>query len=635
MPLNSILLRYWGHASFRPLQEEIIRSVMQGTDTLALLPTGGGKSVCFQVPGLALEGMCLVISPLIALMRDQVMNLNKKGIPAFAIYSGMNRSEIDLIYNNCAYGRAKFLYVSPERIESQEFLDKIREWKVNLLAVDEAHCISQWGYDFRPPYLRIATIRQLLPGIPVLALTATATPVVVQDIQQKLLFRHPQLYQKSFKRDNLTYLVIKEEDKRGRLIRIIEKTRGSGIVYVRNRKKTQEIAQWLNKSGISAAFYHAGLEPGQRAVRQDEWIRGKVRVMVATNAFGMGIDKPDVRFVVHIDLPESLEAYFQEAGRAGRDEKNSYSVVLFDQSDVNNLKTNFVQSYPEPEVIRRIYLTLANYLQVPMGGGKDISFDFDMTDFCRQYKFDALTVYKVLSFFEKTGYLLLTDDFNISSRVHIRADREMLYEFQVKHAYFDEFIKTLLRSYGGLFSGFVPVRESELEKRSGLEAGLVCKYLHQLQTMGILVYEPRKVKPQLVFYREREDEKNIPINRENYFSRVETAKERMEAVISYVSLQHRCRSQVLLEYFGEVSSPRCGKCDVCLKRNKTGVSDFLFESVSGEIHTLLHQKISTPEELLERVTGFPEETVIKVISWLIENDQIIQTDEGKIKWNGD
>lgn len=606
---------------------------MAGRDTLALLPTGGGKSICFQVPGLAMEGICLVISPLIALMKDQVQNLKKRNIPAVALYSGMNRFEIELIYNNCAYGNIKFLYVSPERLENEDFIQKLQEWRISMLAVDEAHCISQWGYDFRPPYLRIAAIREKLPGIPVMALTATATTTVVEDIQQKLKFPRSNVFQQSFSRENLAYLVLKEEDKRGRLLRIVNKTRGTGIIYVRNRKKTAEIAQWLTKNGIPSSCYHAGLDPLSRSKRQDDWMNAKVRVMVATNAFGMGIDKPDVRFVVHLDLPENLEAYFQEAGRAGRDGKNSYSVILYDTLDITNLRTNFSLSYPDAELIRHIYLSLANYCQVPEGGGKDSTTDFEIAAFCQDYKFNPVTVFKVLSFLEKEGYILLTDDPGNASRIHIRASREELYQFQVRHAYFDDFIKLILRSYGGLFIDFAVVRESELAKRSGLDAELVKKYLFQLHTMGILTYLPGKTKPQLVFCRERVNEKHILISNNNYLQQKENARTRMVSVINYISLTNHCRSLLLLDYFGEKATRRCGKCDVCLKRNKAGISDYIFNEISDKLKLQLQQQPEPIDTIRMKITGFPEEKVIMVLNWLIENGQVLADKKGKMYWN--
>lgn len=628
MNLKEILRQYWGYSSFRPLQEEIIQSVMQGKDTLALLPTGGGKSICFQVPGMARDGMCLVISPLIALMKDQVQNLRKRGIPAFAIYSGLRWSEMELIYNHCGHDQVKFLYVSPERLESKDFLVRLKQWKINLIAVDEAHCISQWGYDFRPPYLRIATIRQYLKGIPVLALTATAVPLVVEDIQKRLNFPEFNTFQQSFHRDNLAYLVLKEEDKKGRLLRIINKTKGTGILYVRNRKKTAEIAQFLVKNGISATFYHAGLDAEARSKRQDEWMSGKKQVIVATNAFGMGIDKPDVRFVVHLDLPESLEAYFQEAGRAGRDGKNSYSVILFDDTDITNLKSNFSLSWPEPDKIRNIYLALSNFARIPMGCGKDTAVDFDITAFSRQYKFNPVTVFKVLSFLEKQGYLLLNDDINLSSQLHIRSGRDDLYRVQLRYAHLDELIKLMLRSYGGLFADFVPIKETELAERSGLDINILKKYLLLLQELGVVDYIPKPAMPQLIFCQNRIEEKFIDVQGENYLLQKEAANKRLEAVISYVSLLNRCRSSILLSYFGESTFTRCNKCDVCLQSAKNKVSDEIFAVIAGRVKQQLSEGTVNLAEMIKRITEYPETTVVSVINLMIEND-LIKIDKNK------
>ncbi|HNQ84153.1 MAG TPA: ATP-dependent DNA helicase RecQ, partial [Bacteroidales bacterium] len=485
------MIKYWGHSAFRPMQEEIIRSALDGKDTLALLPTGGGKSVCFQVPALAMQGVCLVITPLIALMKDQVENLKKKGIKAVAVYSGMHRNEIQMAFDNSVFGDMKFLYLSPERLQTEQFQQALRRMKVCLLAVDEAHCISQWGYDFRPPYLKIADIRQFLPGVPVLALTATATPGVISDIQKNLAFRAENVFRKSFERKNLTYAVIREEDKNSRLLRILKKVPGVGIIYVRNRKRTVETATFLRKQGIKADFYHAGLDMAARSRKQEAWIREDIRIICATNAFGMGIDKPNVRLVVHIDLPDSIEAYFQEAGRGGRDEKRSYAVTLYNAADIAKLKENLEKEYPPVDLIKAVYQSLGNYFQLPVGSGKDESFDFELYAFCRNYGYNPVVTYNALRFLEREGYIAMNESLETPSRIHFEADRESIYRYQIENQSMDAFVKLLLRSYSGVFTEFVQVNEVELARRAGLKEENVVANMVKLQKAGILSYAQR------------------------------------------------------------------------------------------------------------------------------------------------
>ncbi|MCX6251310.1 MAG: RecQ family ATP-dependent DNA helicase [Bacteroidetes bacterium] len=625
MTIQQILLKYWGYSSFRPLQEEIIQSVLDGKDTLALLPTGGGKSITFQVPALAREGLCLVVSPLIALMKDQVDNLKKKEIKAAAVYSGMHADEIDIILNNCRLGEFKLLYVSPERLVTEKMRDAIRRIKINLIAVDEAHCISQWGYDFRPPYLQIAGIREFLPGVPVLALTATATEKVVKDIQVRLLFRQQNVIRKSFERKNLTYYVFKEEDKLRRLTNIINKVKGCGIIYVRNRKHTKDIATYLVKKGIQATWYHAGLDPRERVKRQNEWINDKKQVMVATNAFGMGIDKPDVRFVVHMDLPDSLEAYFQEAGRAGRDEKRSYAVLLYETSDIINTKNNLSLAYPGIVRIRKIYQALGNYFQIPVGAGRDHSFEFDIARFSSQYNFPNAIVYNALKFLEKEGYLVLSEGIHQPPAIYIKTDKETLYRFQVENEKYDSIIKLVMRSYSGLFSSFVNINEEELARRADLPAKTIINNLNLLEKMGVLDYRKQSDKPQVMFTEGLADAKNLYISPENYADRVKDAERRLNTVINYAENHDKCHSQVLLSYFNEVESKRCGKCDICLKRNKIGLNDLEYDAIRQQIVTVLTEVPCTLIELVSRRGNFSEDKMIKVIQWL--------TDQGLIKVN--
>lgn len=469
MDILGILRKYWGYGAFRPLQENIIQSVLAGRDTLALMPTGGGKSICFQVPALAQDGICIVVTPLIALMKDQVENLKERGITAVAIYSGMRKREVDIALDNCIYGPVKFLYLSPERLTSEMVRERIRHMRVNLFAIDEAHCISQWGYDFRPPYLQLSDLRELHPDVPYLALTATATPDVVTDIQEKLGFRNGVVLKKSFYRENLAYMVLHEEDKQRRMLRIIRKLGGSGIVYVRNRRETQETARFLVNEGISADFYHAGLPSEERTAKQDNWKAGHTRVIVATNAFGMGIDKADVRFVIHLEPPDSLEAYYQEAGRAGRDGKKAHAVLLYQDADLTQLKKNFQDSFPSVASIRKVYQYLGNYFQLAYGAGENLTLDFDIGEFCQRYQLETIPVLNALKFLERDGWVLLTESVYLPSRIKFEVPPDELYKFQVENQQLDGFIKMILRAYGGAFDHYIPIREQELSRKFGLD----------------------------------------------------------------------------------------------------------------------------------------------------------------------
>jgi len=632
MDLRQILLKYWGYSSFRPLQEEIIQSVLDGKDTLALLPTGGGKSICYQVPALARNGVCLVISPLIALMKDQVDNLKKRGIPAAAIFSGMHRDEIDLVLSNARFGDTKLLYISPERLESVQMRDAIDRMKINLLAVDEAHCVSQWGYDFRPPYLKIAEIRPFIPGVPILALTATATPKVVKDIQQKLEFKKENLYQQSFERKNLVYVVIREEDKRQRLLRIIRKVKGPGIVYARNRRETKQIAEFLVKNNIPADFYHAGLEAKTRDRRQQAWMTETKRVIVATNAFGMGIDKPNVRFVVHLDLPDCVEAYFQEAGRAGRDLKRSYAILLYEQADILNAHQNLKTAYPSLQAIRSIYQALGNFLQLPVGSGFDESFEFDITKFCEQFKLQPVIVFNALKFLEKEGFVALNDGLNNPSKLFIKANKEQLYRYQVANEKHDPFLKTLLRSYPGLFNDFVMIHEGELARRSELSQEQVVRLLKYLEKQNILDYVPRATKPMVFFLQERISAENLSISPEHYRLRMNEASRRLDAMISYTEDTRKCRSQALLAYFGEQNTKRCGLCDVCLERNKLGLNEQEFNEVLTRIKPLLQREPASVEEIVNAASPVPEDKTLLVIRWLLDNGKMITDNNETYQW---
>jgi ATP-dependent DNA helicase RecQ len=631
--IHDILEAYWGHKSFRPLQEDIINSVLNGNDTLALLPTGGGKSICFQVPAIAKEGICIVVSPLIALMKDQVENLVKKGIKAIAITSAMHKREIDVALDNCVHGNIKFLYLSPERLETEIVKVRLQKMKVNLIAIDESHCISQWGYDFRPSYLKIADLREILPNIPVLALTATATPEVVKDIQVKLGFKKENVLQKSFERKNLAYVVLPEEDKYARLVKIANSVKGSGVVYVRNRKKTQEIASYLISNKISADFYHAGLEGQMRDQKQSNWIHNKTRIIVCTNAFGMGIDKPDVRFVVHMDLPDSLEAYFQEAGRGGRDEQKAFAILLYNTADKIDLQRNVEMAFPTMDEIRQTYQALANFYQIPTGSGEGVTFDLNIAELCERYQLHAITVYNSLKFIEREGYIVLTDAVFQPSRIKLDMNREDLYKFQISNPKFDVFIKLLLRSYSGLFDSFVKISEYDLSKKASLSKEETIKRLKYLQQMKVLTWFPQTELPQLTFLQPRVDVKNLVLSKENFSLLKKRANHRMDAVLDYAGSTHKCRSRILLSYFGETNNERCGQCDVCLEENKNLLNTDEYEKISQQIKQLLAVHPLELRPLVDSVIGSNENRIIHTIQLMIDNDLISYNDDNQLRLN--
>ena len=618
---NELLQKYWGYTAFRDLQLEIIESVCSGKDTLALMPTGGGKSITFQVPALAQEGICIVVTPLIALMKDQVENLRDKGIKAVAIFSGMTREEIMVALDNCVYGDYKFLYVSPERLATELFLSRIPHLKVNLLAVDESHCISQWGYDFRPSYLNIADIRDHLPNVPILALTATATPEVVNDIQTRLRFATPNVFSKSFERSNLAYVVRATEDKEKMLIQILTKTPGTAIIYVRNRKHSKEIADFVNQAGISANYFHAGLSNDQKDKRQKAWKTGECRVIVATNAFGMGIDKADVRLVVHLDLPDSLEAYFQEAGRAGRDGLKAYAVLLFQKSDSTKLKKRLSDSFPEKETIRNVYVSLAHYYQIAEGTGMGSMLTFDLTDFCTKFKYNFLQAYHALKILEQAGYLELTEELDNPSRVYFLSKREDLYHTKLGDAASDELLQVLLRSYTGLFSDFTPIQEEALAKRVHSTAKVVYDKLLYMARTGIIHYIPRKKSPYIIYKLNREASERLVLGRAVYEDRRERYQQRISAMMSYATSNQVCRSKQLLLYFGQKKAPSCGKCDVCLTKNEFGLSNFEFERIWTKLCVLLSEKEQLVTDLVDQ-SGFSSEKVLKVIRFQVEQARL-------------
>lgn len=617
---HQILKKYYGYSSFRPMQHDIIQSVYDGHDTLALMPTGGGKSITFQIPALAKGGTCLVISPLIALMKDQVENLKKKGIIAIALHSGLTNREIDIALDNVAYGNVKFLYLSPERIGTDLFLTRLQKMTISMIAVDESHCISQWGYDFRPSYLQIAELRSHLPDVPILAVTATATPEVAVDIQEKLGFREGRLFQSSFERSNLAYVVRECDDKEQQLIKIATNVKGSGVVYVRNRNKTKEVATILSKAGISADFYHAGLSPEMRSLKQDKWKKGQLRVIVATNAFGMGIDKSDVRFVIHADLPDCVEAYFQEAGRAGRDLKKAYAVLLYSKADELQARDRLEKSFPPIEEVKRIYHALYSFYNIPYGGGKGSVYDFNLMEFCSQYRMSSLIVYNAVQILKGEGYLEVTDELDNPSRAMFTVSREDLYKVQVSKAELDAISKLLLRTYTGLFSNFVNIDEGYLARVSGTTTQVVYELLKQLTKANVISYIPRKKTPLIIFSEERLDDKNIRFSPENYKYRKERYQKRLDAMLNYCNT-HRCRNQQLLSYFGETGSRACGVCDVCLEKNDLDLTNYDFETIREEVIQKITPNGLFPNELVNGIAHAPEK-INTVINWLIDNNKI-------------
>jgi ATP-dependent DNA helicase RecQ len=629
---EQILTKYWGYSKFRPLQEDIICSVMDGLDTLALMPTGGGKSITFQVPAMIKEGICLVITPLIALMKDQVENLQKRNIKAVAIYSGMTKNEIDISLDNCIYGNVKFLYISPERIATELFRIRVKHMNVNLIAIDEAHCISEWGYDFRPSYLEIANLRELIPNIPFLALTATAIPKVVDDIQDRLEFKERNVFRKSFERKNIVYLVRNVEDKHKYLLETILKVKGSGIIYERNRRKTRETAIFLHQNNISADFYHAGIAHEKRNTKQNDWKSGKIKVMVATNAFGMGIDKSDVRFVIHTDLPDSIESYFQEAGRGGRDEKKAVAVLLYNNSDKVKAERRASANFPEIKEIKATYQALSNYFKIPYGGGKGMSFDFIMTDFAKNYNFNILNIYSSIKFLQREGYLILTDELNSSSKIHFLASRDDLYKFQIANAKYDSFIKLILRSYTGLFSDYINIDEQSIAKKTNNDIKVIFKYLNNLKSLGIINYVPQKKNPFIIFTEERLDDKSLLISKENFVFRKNRYMERINAILNYAESSNKCRSQILLSYFGESNPGRCGQCDVCTRRNELDLSKYEFDLILETIKEILKHNLVSIDDLMKSLDS-DEEKNLKVIQWLLDNNKIIKDTNELLTWN--
>lgn len=625
-PLD-ILKKYWKHQAFRQLQEDIIHSILNRTDTLALLPTGGGKSICFQVPALMTEGICLVVTPLIALMNDQVEQLKKRGIYAIAIHAGMTYREIDVLLDNCVYGPVKFLYLSPERLHTELFIERVKLMKVSLLAIDEAHCISQWGYDFRPAYLQIATLRKLLPKVPVLALTASATAQVQDDICEKLDFG-PQhaVFKNTFARDNLSFVVRKTENKERKVLEILQKVKGSAIIYVRSRKATHDVATWLNNRNIKSSYYHAGLSFEERSTRQEQWIHDHVRVMVCTNAFGMGIDKADVRVVIHLDLPENLESYYQEAGRAGRDGHRAFATLLYQDADVISLQYKTEKNHPSPEALKRIYQALCNYYQLALGSAQGLSFDFDLQDFSDRFNITSAEAYTALKKLEEEDFIQFNESYYNPSHLFIPIDKTKLYEFQIAYAQFDPVIKMILRLYGGeLFSEFVKISESYIAKGLKIKESELSKILMHLHDLKVVVYQPLKNKPQITFVMPRQDADRLPLDQARMEIRKKTVLHQMQAMIDYVATR-KCRMNFMQEYFNEVAPTPCGICDNCIQQRKEDNKSNVTE-LRQEILTLIKTKSITIEELEEKISPNDIELFTDVVRELLD-EGVLQYDDG-------
>ena len=629
MTYKEILKGYWGYDNFRGIQEEIIESIGNGHDTLGLMPTGGGKSITFQVPALSKDGICIVITPLIALMKDQVRNLRERGIKAIAVYSGMTREEIIVALENCIFGDYKFLYISPERLDTEIFRTKLRSMKVSMITVDESHCISQWGYDFRPAYLKIAEIRQLLPDVPVLALTATATPEVVDDIQRKLDFKEEsRVFRMSFERNNLAYIVRPTENKQEELLHILNKVKGSAIVYTRNRKRTREVAELLNDNNLSATFYHAGLNNDVKDLRQKEWLQEEKRVMVATNAFGMGIDKPNVRIVIHMDMPDSPEAYFQEAGRAGRDGQKAYAVLLYAKSDKVNLKKRITDTFPDKDYIKDVYENLQYYFQMAMGDGLGCTLPFNLDEFCRNFKHFPVQADSALKILTRAGYLEYTDEQDNGSRLIFTLRRDELYKLQEYNADTEKLLNTILRSYTGLFTDYAYISEESLSVRTGLSRQQIYDTLVMLTQRRILHYIPQKKTPYIIYTRERQEKNRLHFSKEVYEDRKESYAKRIESMIEYASAEENCRSRMLLRYFGEKNEHNCGQCDVCLQKRRKEISKEERLKLQKEILDILKKGQLTTATLIHAIQG-DKEIAHEVISFLLA-EEIIHLKNGML-----
>ncbi len=620
--IKGILKKYWGYDEFRPMQQEIISSALAGKDTLALMPTGGGKSVCFQVPAMAKEGICLVVSPLIALMKDQVQNLGSKGIKALAVYSGMTYSQIDAALDNAIYGDYKFLYVSPERLHTGIFRERVKKMDINFLVVDEAHCISQWGYDFRPAYLEISKIKELINDVPVIALTATATKSVAEDIMRILNFSEPNVISSGFERKNLSYVVRNVDDKFGNMLKICNGVPGTGIVYVRERKRCEEISSFLRQNGITADFYHAGLSKELRNAKQDSWIKGQTRIIVATNAFGMGIDKPDVRFVIHYDMPDSLEAYFQEAGRGGRDGKRSYATMLWNSTDISRLRQIHTISFPDIQYIKEIYQKVFIYLNIPYEEGKESVNKFNLVEFSKKYSLNSVSAYYAIKYLEQEGYWELTDELDNPSRIMFAVGRDELYKVQIDNPALDSFIKSILRIYTALFSRLTPIDEEYIARVTMDSPAGVKEKLKQLSGLRIIKYIPKVRTPLIIMNYERLVESNLYISQKRYRERKDLYQKRIESIISYVKEDSVCRSRMLIDYFGQEVKDECGICDVCIRnRNNSNFSSRQL-AVRKHILELLCKNGRIKIGQIETIAADEYKFYLQVLREMIDNGEV-------------
>lgn len=628
---HTILKQYWGYDHFRPLQKEVIESVLTGHDTVVLFPTGGGKSLCFQVPAILMDGICIVITPLIALMKDQVDQLERRHIKAVAIHAGMGNNQIDYALDNCIYGNIKFLYVSPERLMTPLFLERVAKMNISLVAVDEAHCISQWGYDFRPAYLKISDFRQKIPGVPFIALTASATTAVKEDIIDKLSLQYPAVFSQSLARVNLSYSARCEENKERKLLHILQRVQGTAIVYAGTRRKVQELAFWLNKNNMSADFYHAGLDFRTRSRKQENWIQGKTRIMVATNAFGMGIDKPDVRMVVHFDMPDNLEAYYQEAGRAGRDEKKAYAVALFNAKDLDDLEEKIMIKYPDPAFLVHVYQCLANHHAVPVNEGTLESYDLDLPNFAVGFSLPVNETFHAIKLLEHEGFIQLNDDYNDASKLHIKVENQQLYDFQIRNPFLDKFIKLLLRLYGGeLFNDFRNISERELARIYFVSEAEIIRYLTVLHENGIVDYEKRKEKPQLTYLTPRFAADKLPLNIQAIQHKKQFDLRKARAVAQYVSADEGCRTRILVEYFGEQKADPCKVCDLCME-NRKHYQPEKEQEVAKKIMLILQDgKGILPRQLVEQLAVFEAEVVTSALQKLIVGEVVGYDSTGKI-----
>jgi len=614
-PILDVLKQYWGYDAFRPLQQDIIQSVLDGRDTLGLMPTGGGKSITFQVPTMAMDGMALVVTPIISLMKDQVDRLRALNIKATYLYAGLTRAEVNRTYEKCLYGNYKFLYVSPERLQSQSFMERLRQMPVSLVVVDEAHCISQWGYDFRPSFLRIAEVRKLFPKVPVLALTATATPVVVEDIQRCLQFRETNVFSMSFARSNLSYVVRHTEEKATELAHILRSVPGTAIVYVRSRKRAKQISDELNRLGIRADFYHAGLYVEDKEDKQNKWTTDQCRVMVATNAFGMGIDKPDVRLVVHVDIPNSLEEYYQEAGRAGRDGKRSYAVLLVKHTDQRTLRRHITEAFPDKDFIRNVYERVGNFLGVSIGEGYQQMFDFNFNLFCQTFNLPVLATHNALRILSQSGYIEFVEEIETQSRVMILARKDQLYDLDTTTPGADQVLQAILRLYTGLFADYVFINEDVISYRTGLDQETIYKSLLELTRMHILHYVPRKRTPYIIYTTSREEPKYVLIPKAIYEYLRQRMTDRIEATINYAYSDTGCRERMLLGYFGERRADACGQCDLCIDMRKR--EDHAPGDVQQGILYMAGRRPRRLEEFLSTLS-FPRDEVISMLSFLVD-----------------